>query len=82
MFKVYCRYTTCGTQVVVYDEQHIQQLVLTPPGEDGWMDTQGHLIGLSNPAHQDQLMVVPLPMPALLAGIGFAGAIVLRRRLR
>ena len=57
-------------------------LIMSSLGEDGWMDTQGHLIGLSNPTHQDQLMVVPLPMPAVLAGIGFAGAIVLRRRLR
>ncbi len=62
--------------------QMATDLIISSLGVDGWMDTQGHLIGLSNPAHQDQLMVVPLPMPAVLAGIGFAGAIVLRRRLR
>lgn len=64
------------------DGEMATSLIISSLGEDGWMDTRGHLIGLSNPAHQDQLMVVPLPMPALLAGIGFAGAIVLRRRLR
>ena len=56
-------------------------LILTSLGDGGWLDTQGHLIGLSNRSHQDQLMVVPLPMPAVLAGIGLAGVIVLRRRL-
>ncbi len=56
-------------------------LIISSLGEDGWIDTRGHLVGLSNIAHQDQLMVVPLPMPAVLAGIGLAGVIVLRRRL-
>ena len=57
-------------------------LIMASLGEDGWLDTRGHLVGLSNASHQDQLMVVPLPMPAVLAGIGLAGIVVLRRRLR
>lgn len=57
-------------------------LIMGSLGENGWFDTRGKLIGLSNPGAQDQLMVVPLPLPAVLAGIGLAGMVVLRRKIR
>ena len=57
-------------------------LIMSSLGSDGWMTTGGNLIGLSSETYQDQLMVVPLPVPALLAGIGLIGATVLRRRFR
>lgn len=38
--------------------------------------------GLTNPALQDQLIVVvPVPAPALLAGLGLIGAVAVRRRM-
>lgn len=57
-------------------------LIMSSLGDGGWKTMGGNLIGLTNETYQDQLMVVPLPMPALLAGIGLAGAVVMRRRFR
>lgn len=39
------------------------------------------LVGLTDPSYQDQLIVVPLPAPALLAGLGLLGAVAVRRRV-
>lgn len=55
--------------------------ILSALGQDGWMDTGGSMRGLSNPTRQDQLMIVPLPMPGILAGIGLVGGIIMRRKL-
>jgi len=41
-----------------------------------------NLIGLSNPTKQDHLMVVPVPAPAVLAGLGLLGVARGRRRSR
>ena len=57
-------------------------LIMNSLGSNGWLSLGNNLLGLSNESYQDQFMVVPLPMPALLAGIGLVGAGVLRRRLR
>jgi hypothetical protein len=38
------------------------------------------LLGLTHPTAQDQLVVVPVPAPLVLAGIGLLGVGVLRRR--
>jgi len=50
-------------------------------GQDGWRDTGGSMRGLSNPRRQDQLMIVPLPLPGVLAGVGLVGGIIMRRKL-
>lgn len=42
----------------------------------------GTLLGLTNPDFQDLIVVVPLPAPALLAGLGLIGAAFLRRRAK
>lgn len=57
-------------------------MIMATLGETTWLSTNGNVLGLTNSANQDQLMVVPLPMPGVLAGIGVIGAMVLRRRLR
>jgi hypothetical protein len=51
-------------------------------GEDGWGSIGDKLVGLSSPSMQDQLTVVPLPTPVLLAGIGLLGAGLVRRRMK
>ena len=57
-------------------------LIMSSLGTNGWLSMGDNLIGLRNETAQDQFMVVPLPMPALLAGIGLIGGVVLRRRIR
>ena len=57
-------------------------MILSSIGENRWMDGNGSIVGLTSPATQDQLMVVPLPLPGVLAGIGLIGAALIRRRLR
>jgi hypothetical protein len=57
------------------------QQMLFSLGFDGWLQFDG-LGGLVNPMGQDQLAIVPLPLPAALAGLGLLGAGLLRRRLR
>ena len=64
------------------DTSEAASLIMSALGENRWLNTNGNVIGLTNPARQDQLMVVPLPMPGILAGIGLVGAAFLRRKLR
>lgn len=51
-------------------------------GEDGWGSIGSKLVGLTSDSKQDQLTVVPLPYPAILAGMGLLGAGIIRRRFR
>jgi len=53
-------------------------LMLGGLGTDGWMSYG--LEGLTNDAGQDQILIVPIPASALLAGIGLLGAVAARRR--
>ena len=55
--------------------------ILDGLGQGGWQNTGGSMRGLSNPTRQDQLMIVPLPLPGVLAGIGLVGGIIMRRKL-
>jgi hypothetical protein len=57
-------------------------VIISELGEDGWGSIGDKLIGLSSPDKQDQLTVVPLPTPVLLAGIGLLGAGIVRRRMK
>ncbi len=47
----------------------------------GTNSSHGGILGVSRNGSQDQLVVVPLPTPGLLALAGFAGVVALRRRL-
>jgi hypothetical protein len=42
----------------------------------------GQLAGLSNASAQDQLLVVPVGAPVLLAGLGLVGVGFMRRRMK
>lgn len=64
------------------DGAEATNLIIDSLGLGEWSNTDGHLIGLSNPGSQDQLMVVPLPLPAVLAGVGLVGMVVLRRKMK
>ena len=57
------------------------ELIISSLGDDGWESHEG-IVGLQSATAQDQLMVVPLPTPIILAGIGLAGVVVVRRRMR
>ena len=50
-------------------------------GTGGFMSFDG-LLGLTHASAQDQLLVVPIPVPALLAGVGLLGVAALRRRMK
>ena len=56
--------------------------IIAELGEDGWGSMGDKLVGLSSMNKQDQLTVVPLPTPILLAGIGLIGAGIVRRRMK
>ncbi|MDZ4753056.1 MAG: hypothetical protein SGJ11_00990 [Phycisphaerae bacterium] len=47
---------------------------------DGGFQNFGGLLGLTHSQYQDQLVVVPIPAPVVLAGLGLLGVGVLRRR--
>jgi len=49
-------------------------------GVGGFGSLGNNLIGLTNPTAQDQLLVVPVGAPAILAGLGLVGVGLLRRR--
>ena len=55
------------------------QLIISALGQDGWESTD-NLVGLHSDTAQDQLMVVPLPAPVVLAGIGLIGVAAVRRK--
>lgn len=55
--------------------------LLADLGIGGFRSFDG-LFGLTHESAQDQLMVVPLPVPAMLAGVGLLGVIGLRRRMK
>lgn len=56
--------------------------IIAELGQDGWGSMGDNLVGLSSVNKQDQLTVVPLPTPILLAGIGLIGAGIVRRRMK
>lgn len=49
-------------------------------GTGGWVLDCGPA-GLTHPTGQDQLIMIPVPAPALLAGLGLIGAVAVRRRM-
>jgi len=55
--------------------------LLADLGVGGFMSFDG-LLGLTNASYQDQLIVVPLPVPAMLAGLGLLGVAAIRRRMK
>ena len=64
------------------DASEATSAIIAELGQDGWGSIGDALVGLSNPTMQDQLTVVPLPTPLLLAGIGLIGAGIVRRRMK
>lgn len=54
--------------------------MLASLGMGGFGSIGDNLLGLTNPSAQDQLLVVPIGAPAILAGLGLAGVGLLRRR--
>jgi hypothetical protein len=57
-------------------------LMLAQLGVGGFRSLGDNLFGLTNEVKQDQLVVVPIPAPALLAGLGLLGVGILRRRMK
>jgi hypothetical protein len=49
-------------------------------GVGGFQSIGDNLIGLTSASKQDQLVVVPIPAAALLAGVGLLGVGLVRRR--
>lgn len=68
-----------GSNVDVFDAANdmIQAL-----GDGGFLSLGSNLFGLTNLQYQDMLVVVPIPAPVLLAGLGLIGAVVMRRRMK
>ena len=64
------------------DASDATSAIIAELGEDGWGTLGDKLVGLSSASKQDQLTVVPLPTPILLAGIGLIGAGIVRRRMK
>jgi len=54
--------------------------MLASLGVGGFGTIGNNLLGLTNPTAQDQLLVVPIGAPAILAGLGLVGVGLLRRR--
>ena len=54
--------------------------MLASLGSGGFQSMGNNLLGLTNPSAQDQLVVVPIGAPAILAGLGLLGVGLLRRR--
>lgn len=55
--------------------------MLADLGNGGFRSMGDNLFGLTSPSLQDQLVVVPIPGAALLAGVGLLGAGLARRRM-
>ena len=64
------------------DAGEAASVIISELGEDGWGSIGDKLVGLRSAEKQDQLTVVPLPTPVLLAGIGLLGAGIVRRRMK
>jgi hypothetical protein len=56
--------------------------MLAALGEGGFRTSGDSLRGLTNATAQDQILLVPVGAPAVLAGLGLVGVAVLRRRLK
>lgn len=56
--------------------------MLASLGQGGFGTMGPNLLGLMNASAQDQLMVVPIGAPAILAGLGLIGVGVMRRRVK
>ena len=56
--------------------------MLASLGNGGFGSVGANLRGLTNPTAQDQLLLVPIGAPAILAGLGLLGVGIMRRRLR
>ncbi len=56
--------------------------MLASLGQGGFGTMGSNLLGLTNPAAQDQLLVVPIGAPAVLAGFGLLGLGFMRRRMK
>ena len=54
--------------------------MLASLGSGGFGSMGNSLLGLTNPSAQDQLVVVPIGAPAILAGLGLLGVGLIRRR--
>lgn len=59
----------------------IAQQMIDSLGTNGFL-AFGNVVGLTDPFAQDQLVVVPIPAPVLVAGLGLLGAAALRRRVK
>ncbi|MDZ4753057.1 MAG: hypothetical protein SGJ11_00995 [Phycisphaerae bacterium] len=51
-------------------------------GDGGFQSIGDNLIGLTSQLKQDHLVVVPIPAPVLIAGLGLLGVGILRRRMK
>ena len=56
--------------------------MLASLGQGGFGTMGQNLYGLTNPSAQDQLLVVPVGAPAVLAGLGLIGVGFMRRRTK
>jgi hypothetical protein len=56
--------------------------MLASLGQGGFRNMGGQLAGLSNSSAQDQLLVVPVGAPVVLAGLGLVGVGFMRRRMK
>jgi hypothetical protein len=56
--------------------------MLASLGQGGFGTMGPNLLGLSNASAQDQLLVVPIGAPAILAGFGLIGLGFMRRRMK
>ena len=56
--------------------------MLASLGQGGFGSMGNNLLGLRNPSAQDQLLVVPIGAPAVLAGLGLLGVGFMRRRMK
>ena len=56
--------------------------MLASLGQGGFGTMGPDLSGLMHASAQDQLMVVPIGAPAILAGLGLIGVGVMRRRMK
>ena len=71
-----------GAFQAMNDASDATSTIIAELGEDGWGSMGDSLIGLTSATKQDQLTVVPLPTPVLLAGLGLIGAGIVRRRMK